>query len=90
MARPKPIITISLHAICVKFPLLYCKSLEVFNFPKYSLSGTMYTKYIPSFIWIVPVEESLTTNIYDTIKIWLGIKLLGIMEIKFSPNMSLN
>ena len=45
------------------------ESLEVFNFPKYSLSGTMYTKYIPSFIWIVPVEESLTINIYDTIKI---------------------
>ena len=32
-----------------------CESLEVFNFPEYSVSGTMSTKWIPSLIWIVPV-----------------------------------
>jgi len=55
MARPKPIITVSHNAICVKFPLLFVRVWKYLISLSTSVSGTMSTKWIPSLIWIVPV-----------------------------------
>ena len=87
MARPKPIITISLHVICVKFPLLFVRVWMYLISLSIILVGlcpqNKFLLHLDCSCGIILDNKYLWHN-----KIWLCIKLLGI--IKFSPNMSLN
>jgi len=56
VAWPKPMITISQHAIFVEFPLLFVRVWKYLISLSLSVSSTMSTKWISSLIWIFLVE----------------------------------